>query len=116
MMDKEREFLKALNQSGTTAYSSLISEEARFFRSGEMPFTTTGAIREMLGKQQDKQFTCIITDGAIASTGDLGYVYGKVTIVSPENGVKQTHQANYLRIWKKEDGKSWKIVVDVTGE
>ena len=55
-----------------------------------------------------------LIDGETASSGDLGYVYGWVTAATSAAGKTETKRTNYLRIWKREDGRSWKVVVDVT--
>jgi len=52
-------------------------------------------------------------DGDIASSGDLAFVYGKALIETAKDGATQTKTFSYMRFWKKEDGKNWKIVVDL---
>jgi ketosteroid isomerase-like protein len=52
--------------------------------------------------RQSIQYT--ILGSGIASSGDLGYVYGATVI----NGKTD----NYLRIWRMENG-DWRIVVEV---
>ncbi len=42
----------------------------------------------------------------IAISGDLAYVYGTVS-VNDKTG-------NYLRVWKKESRKAWKVVLEIT--
>jgi ketosteroid isomerase-like protein len=49
----------------------------------------------------------------VASSGDPGYVYGKSVVAITKDGNTKTVNRNYLRIWKKEDGNSWKIVLDL---
>ena len=46
----------------------------------------------------------MINDSGIASSGDLGFVYGTITL----NNKKE----NYLHIWRKEK-EGWKIAVEV---
>ena len=54
-----------------------------------------------------------LIDGETASSGDLGYVYGWVTTTTTAVGKTETKRSNYLRIWKRENGRSWRVVVDV---
>jgi len=48
----------------------------------------------------------------MASSGDLGYVYGTASWKNSTEGDDEVH-ANYARIWKQEDGNRWKIVLEV---
>ena len=49
-------------------------------------------------------------DGGISSTADLAYAYGTAVVqLTPS----QTKAANYLRIWKNEKDRGWKIVLDL---
>ncbi|MES2796312.1 MAG: nuclear transport factor 2 family protein [Bacteroidota bacterium] len=41
-----------------------------------------------------------------ALSGDLAYVYGQVSYPDHQN-------ANYLRVWRKEGRKSWKVVLEI---
>ena len=51
-------------------------------------------------------------DASVASSADLGYVYGKA-VVAITDGSMKTLNGNYLRIWKKDEENNWKIVLDL---
>jgi ketosteroid isomerase-like protein len=61
----------------------------------------------------DKKFSYQTIDALVASSGDLGYAYGKAIIAIKNDGNTKTLNGNYLRIWKKEDGTNWKLVLDL---
>ncbi|HEX5170580.1 MAG TPA: DUF4440 domain-containing protein [Cyclobacteriaceae bacterium] len=103
----EKDFLMAFAKLKSPAYESLLSEEARFFRTGVEPLTNSSDIHKLL-VDQDREIEYTLIDGDVASSGDLGYVYGTVLI----KGDNRISNGNYQRIWKKENG-SWKIVIDV---
>ena len=48
----------------------------------------------------------------MAKAADMAHTYGKVAVSLPNGRIIN---ANYIRIWRKEDGESWKIVLDVIG-
>jgi ketosteroid isomerase-like protein len=112
LTDKEKNFIAFFGQAGVDAYSPVISKEARFFRAGSMPLITNTAIREMLDQQiKNKKITYQLVDGQVAQSGDLGFVYGTATVEFLDT--KKVEKTNYVRIWKKENGRNWNIVVDV---
>ena len=115
-LDMENKFLASFHSSGTSAYSSLISKEARFFRTGKMPVLSSANIQQLLD-EQNKTMTVSysVIDVFVAPSGDVGTVYGTVTVKYINSTDTTTHTACYQRIWKKEDGKNWKIVIDVIG-
>jgi ketosteroid isomerase-like protein len=109
----EKDFIKSFSQSGDTAYTSVISGEARFFRDGLPVLVNSQDIKQMLAQNKNKKITFTLINGDVASSGDLGYVYGMVTVESNDGTNKKTQNTSYQRIWKKEDGKNWKIIADV---
>jgi ketosteroid isomerase-like protein len=112
LIKTERHFLAALSNDGTKAYAGVLSTEARFYRRGGMPYTTPSAVRDLL-KEGGPKITFALIEGNAASTGDMGYVYGTATVEEVKDGKPAILQANYARIWKKEDGKHWKIVLEL---
>ncbi|MGC3947937.1 MAG: nuclear transport factor 2 family protein [Chryseolinea sp.] len=112
LMNQEKAFLAAVKLSGNAAYGPVASKEIRFARQGEQPITTTSDKEQFL-KRISLYSHQTLVDGGIASSGDLGYVYGTANVVAMVNGNEESKRATYLRIWKKEGGKDWKIVLDV---
>ena len=104
----EKKFLSGLSSSAEKAYFDYASTDIRFFRQNNFPIR---ALQDALSVHGPLTYTT--TGSSIASTGDLGFVYGTVTLTETKDGKQKTRTANYLRIWKKEEGKDWKIVVDV---
>ena len=48
----------------------------------------------------------------VSRSGDLGYAYGTYELKPKPSDDKPTEQGNYMRIWKRHDGK-WRVVLDV---
>lgn len=112
LMNQEKSFLAAVNTEGLNAYNKFASKEIRFARQGDHPIVTAADKAAFL-KRKSLYFNQVLVDGGIASSGDLGYVYGTADALAFVDDKQETKQAVYLRIWKKEDGKNWKIVLDV---
>lgn len=112
LMNQEKSFLAAVNTEGLSVYNKFASKEIRFARQGEQPIITAADKAAFL-KRKSLYFNQVLVDGGIASSGDLGYVYGTADALAFVDDKQETKQAVYLRIWKKEDGKNWKIALDV---
>jgi ketosteroid isomerase-like protein len=48
--------------------------------------------------------------GSVADSGDLGYTYGAYAFKDKEG---KSNKGFYVRIWKRQPSKEWKIVVDL---
>jgi ketosteroid isomerase-like protein len=112
LLDKEQEFINAQNKNNWAAYLALITADTRIYRPGSAPFITDEQ-RNQLFSGADKKFSYQTIDAIVASSGDLGYAYGKAIIAIKNDGNTKTLNGNYLRIWKKEDGTNWKLVLDL---
>jgi ketosteroid isomerase-like protein len=99
----EDNFIQAYKKSGTDAYSMVLTDRSRLNRNGWPPAITTKERFSMLYETPDS-ISYIINGSGIASSHDLGYVYGTLTV----NGKTD----NYLRIWRKEN-TGWKIALEV---
>jgi ketosteroid isomerase-like protein len=116
LLAAERAFISRFAQIGTDAYAPVLSSEARLYRPGLMPACSPSAISSIFKTQPAGARSIYeLLDGEIASSGDLGYVYGWVTTETTATGKTQIKRSNYLRIWKRENGREWKLVLDLTG-
>ena len=112
LMNQEKKFLASVREVGMTAYTGVASKEIRYSRQGESPIVTVADKLQFL-KRKSLYSNQVLLDGGIAASGDLGYVYGTADAIAFVEGRQESKQAAYLRVWKKEDGKNWKIVLDV---
>jgi len=103
LKDAEKKFIEASKKSFKDAYQQFVSGQVILNRNNLAPARTADELRKALENiPQGIQFT--MTGSGIASTGDLGYVYG-TTLINSKN-------ENYLHIWRKEkDG--WKLALEV---
>ncbi|MCI0750568.1 MAG: nuclear transport factor 2 family protein, partial [Flammeovirgaceae bacterium] len=101
----EKEFLQQYQTSVTEAYKTSLFAGVRVYRNRRQPFVTRESIDKLLAESETLPY--VVVDGAIASSGDLAFVYGVV-----EN--KDHTKSGYMRIWRREK-EGWKIIIDVLG-
>jgi ketosteroid isomerase-like protein len=104
----EQNFIEALAFAKSPAYQKMLSREARLYRPGKEPITDKEAIIKYINAELSITFTKAGQN--LASSGDLGYVYGTAVVQHTGN---QTKAANYLHVWKQEEGQGWKLVLDL---
>lgn len=105
----EQSYTQWLNETGNSFLPEYFSKECRIHRTGVWPYTSWKVIENI---QEERQFYFEPLNADISKSGDLGYTYGKVKIESKDGNMER---ANYLRVWKREEGMNWKIVLDVIG-
>jgi ketosteroid isomerase-like protein len=106
---EEQRFIKEYHSKKTNSYPHHLSHEARLYRHQHHPVQAKDVVTANVPHASAYKFL----DGQIASSGDLAYVYGQAMIELDQDGKVKVVEGNYMRIWKKEDGKNWKIVLDV---
>lgn len=112
LMQTDLTFCEQQNKNGLSVYNQWLSSEAKIYRPGEAPYDTKETIQPFLSAT-DKQFTFQPVRADVAASGDLGYVYGGGSVAIKQGENVKNMDINYLRIWKKEGGHSWKIVLDL---
>jgi len=103
LKETENNFILATKQSVKDAYTRFMSNQVILNRNNITPARSPSEIQNLLdNSSQPIQFN---VDGVgIASSGDLGYVYGTTAL--------NDKTENYLHIWRKEkDG--WKLALEV---
>ena len=114
LMQTDRAFCELQNKNGLSAYNGWLSAEAKIYRPGDAPYETKETIQPLLAAT-DKQFSFQPVRADVAASGDLGYVYGGGTVAIKQGENVRNMDINYLRIWKNEGGRGWKIVLDLVG-
>ena len=112
ILEVDRKFSEKQATDAPSAYQFHLSEEARIFRPTAAPYDTPEAIAEYL-KNTDKKYTFEPIRAIASASGDLAYVYGGGMVSIPEGDTTRTLNINYVRIWKKDGNRDWKIVADL---
>jgi ketosteroid isomerase-like protein len=108
LMTREWEFIWAQHENWRMAIDNFSTSGARLYRPGHFPYIDDES-KKRLFAETDKKYSYDPIGGSVSSSGDLGYVYGKVTVVTND---ADDANGNYLRIWRKQTS-TWKIVLDV---
>jgi ketosteroid isomerase-like protein len=106
LLDSERGF-----PATSETYLSVFAPDARMYRNNNFPFVGPTALRRAVDERRGT-FTWKVADAGVSSSLDLGYTYG-TTEFRPIDSSKPIERANYLRIWKRQSGGAWKVVLDL---
>jgi ketosteroid isomerase-like protein len=107
----EAALLEQLKQQGSAAFTPYLSAEARMYRPMAPPYRKND-IPALLA-ETDKKFTYTPPVGiTVAPAGDMAFTYGNVDIEITRAGNTRQLKGFYSRIWKREKGAGWKIVID----
>lgn len=94
------------SDGAVAAFGDALARGARLHRDGAGALTDPDAVRTWLA-QNAAGMTAQTTAAESAASGDLGYSYGRY-----QRGAAQK-PGTYLRVWTREAGGRWRVVVDV---
>lgn len=110
----DKAYVETLRGARKSFDPALFSAEGRIHRPRQLPII--GIEKVKLFKEEDQKFEQIALNGKIASSCDMGYTYGKTKVTLSKDGSDKILDLSYFRIWKREEGTRWKIVLDVIGQ
>ena len=90
-------------------HTDLLADDARILRNGAFPVIGRDAIRAFLADRK-AAMTWEPLKGEASRAGDLGYTYGTYE----ETAAGKAEKGHYLRIWKRQGGDAWKLILDIT--
>ncbi len=114
LLKLDRAYAETLRSNYKSFDPTYFSVEGRIHRPRQFPITGMEKIKGFAEENQKFELTAL--NGRIASSCDMGYTYGKTKVTITKDGTEKILNLSYFRIWKKEDGKNWKIVLDVIGQ
>ena len=105
----EQRFAAALSRDAAAAYRESLAPHARVSRDGAPP--AEGASRALALIASRAAAVVRATPGKtdVASSGDLGYAYGRLELAGAAADAPPVH---YVRVWR-HDASGWRIVLDV---
>ncbi len=115
LLEFDRTYVAKLNAAGKSFDVNYFSKEGRAHRAGREAAIGVEGVNAL--DETGRKYESTAMSGRIANSGDLAYTYGvsKVT-VTKEGSEPKIVSFGSFRIWKKEDGKNWKVVLDVLGQ
>ena len=114
LMKTERDFLGSARGGGALkALDKLLSGESRVYRQKEYPIVGGEAIHAYFARKPYLS-TWEPLDCDVATSGDLGYVYGSYVVKAKDPKSGEEEKGYYLRAWKRDPRNQWKLVAEVT--
>jgi ketosteroid isomerase-like protein len=110
LLAADRAFGQEASKNLPAAYAAIAADDGRVVRNGVLPVIGREAIRGFLTDRK-AAMTWEPLKGETSRAGDFGYTYGTYD-ETPATG--NPEKGHYLRIWKKQGGDAWKLVLDIT--
>ena len=111
-------WLKAASEKDADKIASLLAADAQGFYAGAAPVTGAEAIRQSWSNNfSDPNYavTWQTTKVKVAHSGDVGYEMGTYEETKSDARKKpQTAKGNYVTVWEKQAGGTWKVAVDIS--
>lgn len=102
---------EAQHKGVSAAYAQTLADDSRLLRNGFFPLAGKEAIRSHLASQNTRM-SWVPAQAGTSLSGDLGYTYGSYE-QAPADPAGEPEKGHYLRIWKKQTGGAWKLVLDI---
>lgn len=113
LLQADAQLAESIQRSGAfSAYNQHLSDHARLYRPGQFVITDTEGVQSEISTP-DQNFSFEPYGSSLAASGELGCVYGALKVGLRSVDSTQWKTGTYLRIWKKEDGKHWKLALEV---
>jgi ketosteroid isomerase-like protein len=109
LIDRENQFLLTWTKSPlASTYTSYLALYSRLQLSGHLPTTNADTINYLIS-HFDKNLLWKTSGSGAATSCDMGFTYGLLEIP----GKREVIKGHYVRIWKKQAGNGWKIVMEM---
>ena len=111
LMNMDRALSRSTSEQGfVRAFLGEARDDVRVYRSGGLPIIGNEAVREHV-KDLESESTWEPKGGVVSRSGDLGYTFGIAESLRRDGAMSE--QMNYVRVWKKQSGKKWMVVLDL---
>ena len=109
LIERENQFLQDwLNNPLPLTYNSYLAPNSRMQLSEHLPTTNLDTIKYLIS-HFDKNLLWKTSGSGAATSGDMGFTYGLLEMPGKSAVIK----GHYVRIWKKQPGSNWKIVLEM---
>ncbi|HXG91196.1 MAG TPA: nuclear transport factor 2 family protein [Blastocatellia bacterium] len=110
----DRQFSELAKTAGMAkAFLSYLSDDARIYRGGLMPFIGKRAADAFLA-QREISATWNPMKSDVSKSNDLGYTYGGYELKEMTGEQKVVERGYYVRVWKRDEQARWKVVADIS--
>jgi ketosteroid isomerase-like protein len=109
LSEREKQIQERWKESPlSSTYSLFLAPKARVQYSRHLPTTSPDTINALV-RGLDKTMLWTTNGAGAASSGDLGFTYGLLQTQGDSVKVK----GHYVRIWRKQPGSDWMIVLEM---
>jgi hypothetical protein len=109
LTNRENQFLLNWEKSPLlSTYTSYLAPDSRMQLNGHLPTNNADSINALI-THFDKNLTWSSSGSGAATSGDMGFTYGLLGTQDNPEKIK----GHYVRIWKKQPGAGWKIVMEM---
>lgn len=109
LIEVDRELTLTM-RSDEPSLSELVMSDVRVLRPEAEPSTGIAKLRSTWS-ERPKALTWEPIGGDVSTSGDFGYTYGEYRISADDDTPEAV--GNYVRVWRRDDRGSWKLVADV---
>jgi len=113
LIQVEEDYSKLVSSKKTIdSFLSLMADDVRLFRLNAFPAVGKQATQAALATRQGVlSWQPVKAD--VSRSGDLGYTYGSYEFKASGVDAKPVEKGNYVRIWKRQRGGKWRVVLDI---
>lgn len=116
LIKTDSEFSNLSKEKGMNeAFLTYVAEDGVLLRRNSLPIKGKNVIREKLLSSPDTSVTLTWEPqyADVAKSGELGYTYGIYVIKGrDEKGNPASVKGTYCSIWKRDEKRNWKFVLD----
>lgn len=113
LLQVEEDYSKLVASKKTIdSFLSLMADDVRLFRMNAFPAVGKQATQAALVAKQGV-LTWQPVKADVSRSGDLGYTYGSYEFKANGGDGKSAENGSYVRIWKRQKGGNWKVVLDI---
>lgn len=104
----------SVTKGSADAFHEYLDENALMLSDGSHPILGRESIYAIMSGGSGSVLTWEPVMAEVARSGDLGYTWGRYkSLRSGADGTIRTQYGKYLNVWKKQEDRSWKVLVDM---
>ena len=115
LLQTDWDFARTSEKIGAAeAFKLYLDHDALMLSANQHPIAGRDTIYQQMLANDEYTLSWEPQDAEVASSGDLGYTWGKYTVTAENpDGAATYRYGNYLNVWKKQPAGSWKVLVDM---
>ncbi len=113
LVKRDRDFSTAATSGLATSYGQYAFIDARLLRNDLGPVSAPEGKKTLLqDAEASGRHAWLPLQAEVSASGDLGYTWGSY-MVTPMDSSKPVTKGFYVRVWRRDSDRSWKVVAEV---